>query len=151
MKVKLNDLVDAIEFHSDESKSFIHLKTGEIYLITDEAICIAENDDRNYPDWMKDLIKITKDYLENENDYLALPSQYEVNEYQIMEDFASNLENQDKTDKLLFCLRGKGAFRRFKDAVILLDIDKEWYSYRDERYQQFAREWCEVNEIALEE
>ncbi len=147
MKVKLNDLVDAIEFHSDEAQSFIHFKSGEIYRITDEAIRIAEDDDRNYPDWMQDDMKIAKDYLENENDYRALPSQYEVNEYQIMEDFASNLEDEDKTNKLL----GKGVFRRFKDAVILLDIDKEWYSYRDERYQQFAREWCEVNEIALEE
>jgi len=150
MKVKLKDLVETIEFHSDESQSFIHLKTGEIYQITDEEINIAEDND-DYPDWQKDNIEIAKDYLKNENDYLSLPSQYEVNEYQIMEDFVSNLKDERMANQLLECLRGKGAFRRFKDNVILLGVDKEWYNYKDERYNQFAREWCETNEIAFEE
>jgi len=150
MKVKLSDLVEAIEFHSDEARSFIHLKKGEIYLISDEAIRIAEDDDHDYPDWQKEDVKIAKDYLDNENDYLSLPSQYEVNEHQIMEDFISNLEDEKIAGQLSISLRGKGAFRRFKDNVILLGIDKEWYQFRDERYKEFAVEWCEENEIALE-
>ena len=149
MKVKLNDLVEAIEFQSDESQSFIHLKTGEIYLISNEAIHIAEDDGDDYPDWQEGDIKIAKDYLENENDYLALPSQHEANEYQMMEYFAANIDDEKIAGQLLISLQGKGAFRRFKDSVILLGIDKEWYKFRDEKYKQFASEWCEENKIDL--
>ena len=150
VKIKLNDIIEAIEFQSDEARSFIHVKTGEIHLITDEAIHIVENDDHDYPDWQKDDIKIAKDYLENEKDYLSLPSQYEVNEYQIMEDFVTNLEDERIAGLLSICLRGKGAFRRFKESVVLLGIDKEWYQFKDERYKAFAVEWCEENDVALE-
>jgi hypothetical protein len=50
----------------------------------------------------------------------------------------------------LTSLQGKGAFRRFKDNVILLGIEKDWYSFRDERYKQFAIEWCQENDILWE-
>lgn len=149
--VKLADLIDAIEFHSDELQSFIHLKSGEICLISEGAISIAEDEDGSYPEWQKEDIKTAKDYLENSNDYLSLPSQHDANEYQMMEDFASNLEDEKMAGQLLISLRGKGAFRRFKDSVILLGIDNEWYSFRDERYKQFTIEWCKENEINLKD
>jgi hypothetical protein len=88
--------------------------------------------------------------LDNENDYLSLPSQYEANEYQMMEDFVSNVEDEKIAGQWSISLRGKGAFRRFKDSVILFGIDKEWYQFKNEKYKEFAVEWCEENGIALE-
>lgn len=145
MKVNFKDLVDALEFHVDESTSFIHLKTGEIYLISDEEINHAENDSCDYPDWQKDNIEIAKDYLKNESDYLAIPSQYDVDEYRMMEDFASQIEDQTKSEQLFICLRGKGAFRRFKDQLIRSEIENDWYQFKREKYEEFAKEWCEAN------
>ena len=111
---------------------------------------IAE-DDGSCPEWQKEDIKIAKHYLENSDDYLTLSSQHDADEYKMMEDFATNLEDEKNAGQLLISLRGKGAFRRFKDNVILLGIDKEWYAFRDARYKQFALEWCEENNVALEE
>jgi hypothetical protein len=31
----------------------------------------------------------------------------------------------------LNALNGKGAFRRFKDAVIRFNVEKEWYKFKD--------------------
>ncbi len=151
IKIKLTDLIDAIEFHSDESQSFINLKSGEICLISAEELHSAEEDDHDYPEWQTENIKVAKHYLENPDDYLSLPSQHDVDEYRIMEDFTSNLEDEKMTGQLLISLRGKGAFRRFKDSVILLGIDKEWYKFRDERYKQFAIDWCAENKINLKD
>lgn len=151
MKVKLNDLMDAIDFQSNESRSLFHVKTGEIYFITDEIMYIAENDGHNFSDWQEDDIKIAKDYLENEKDYLCLPSQQEAREYQMMEEFALSIEDEKITKQLLICLQGKGAFRRFKNSIILLGIDKAWYAFRDEKYKKFIVKWCEENSLVLEE
>jgi hypothetical protein len=151
IKVKLTDLIDAIEFHSDMGESFINLKTGEICFISEEAINYVEDDEaRSYPEWMEEGIKIAKHYQENPDGYLSLPTQYEVDEYRMMEDFAENLEDEKMAGQLLITLKGQGAFRRFKDSVILLGIEKDWYKFRDERYKQFAIEWSKENEIALE-
>src|SRR3990167_7927988 len=151
IEIKIRDLIEAIESHSDELQSVIHLKSGKICLISEEAVNIAEEDDDDYPEWQKEDIEIAKHYFENESDYLSLPTQHDVNEYRIMEDYASSLEDEKIAGQLLISLRGKGAFSRFKDSVILLGIDKEWYKFRDERYKQFAIEWCKDNEISLKD
>jgi hypothetical protein len=42
-------------------------------------------------------------------------------------------------------LRGRGAFRRFKDLAGEIGLLDGWYAYRDERYEALARAWCEEN------
>lgn len=150
IKVKLSELIDAIEFYSDMSKSFIHLKTGKICFLSEEAINISEDDDPNFSELEEEEIRIAKDYQANPNDFLSLPSQYDVNEYRMMEDFAANLKDE-MAGQILISLRGQGAFRRFKDSVILLGIEEDWHTFRNERYKQFVIEWCADNEINLEE
>ncbi|HEU5281739.1 MAG TPA: UPF0158 family protein, partial [Gammaproteobacteria bacterium] len=112
MKIKLNDLLEALEFQSDEHHFFIHLKTGEVVLLSDEAMQLAEDGNDDFLDWQEEDVAVAKDYLENEDDYLAVPSKQEVNEYQMMEAFALNIGDEKTRDQLLSCLRGKGAFRR---------------------------------------
>lgn len=47
-------------------------------------------------------------------------------------------------------IRGKGAFRRFKDCLFDLGMEQEWYKYRDACYEKIAREWCEKHGITAE-
>lgn len=47
--------------------------------------------------------------------------------------------------------RGKGAFRRFKDRLYDFDLQEKWYKYRDDCYEQIARDWCERFGIEIEE
>ena len=48
-------------------------------------------------------------------------------------------------------IRGKGAFRRFKDRLYDFDLQEKWYKYRDDCYEQIARDWCERFGIEIEE
>ena len=47
-------------------------------------------------------------------------------------------------------IRGKGAFRRFKNTIRYLGIEDEWYQYQASEYRRKAIEWCEKNELEYE-
>ena len=76
-------------------------------------------------------------------DYLALPDQYDLDEYRMMEDFSISLSDQDVGNRLHRAIKGRGAFRRFKDAINRFGIEDDWYRFRDERIKEIARYWCD--------
>ena len=44
LRVKLSDLIEGMDFQSDERSSFLNLTTGEVVSITDEELRAAESD-----------------------------------------------------------------------------------------------------------
>lgn len=78
---------------------------------------------------------------------IILPTQYEINEYQIMEDFIETIENEEISNNLQRLIQGKGAFRRFKDYCFDVNIIQDWYKFKEEKYKQIAIEWCEQNDL----
>ena len=42
-------------------------------------------------------------------------------------------------------IRGRGAFRRFRQLVERLDILDDWYKYKEKEQRKLAIEWCEEN------
>ena len=78
---------------------------------------------------------------------IILPTQYEINEYQMMEDFIETIENMDIKNNLQRLIQGKGAFRRFKDYCAEMDIIQDWYDFRDKKYKEIAIGWCKQNEL----
>jgi len=84
-------------------------------------------------------------------DYIPLPGQYDINEYRIMEEFIYELPAGKNQDVLARTLQGRGAFRRFKDKLYDLNLEKHWYQYREEAYEKIARQWCERHKIDIVE
>ena len=84
-------------------------------------------------------------------DYIPLPGQYDINEYRIMEEFIYELPAGKNQDVLARVIQGRGAFRRFKDKLYDLNLEKQWYQYRDEIYEKIARQWSERHKIDLVE
>ena len=76
-----------------------------------------------------------------------LPTQYEINEYQIIVDFIDSIENPETKSNLQRIIQGKGAFRRFKDYCFEINIIQDWYKYKEEKYKEIAIEWCKQNEL----
>ena len=64
-----------------------------------------------------------------------------------MKNFCNSLENEEIKDKLLATIKGKGAFRRFKDNIYEFGIEDKWYEYREKAYREIAINWCETNNI----
>ena len=125
---KLSEIVEYIDMGSDDAESFYNELTGEFYYYH-EGFTDDERD------------------LDEEEGWLRLPNQREADEYRMMSDFSSTVRNARKREQLEIALSGRGAFRRFKDAVSREGIDNEWYVFRDKRYLAFARNWCEGNGI----
>jgi hypothetical protein len=150
IKVRLKDIVDELEIQSEESRSLLNIKTGEILIVTSEDLRAAEDEEPfdHLPEWEQENRIVIIDVVENFENYIELPTKYEVNEYDIMEDFCLTVSDPRKQDSLLRAIRGKGAFRRFKDKIIDFEIEDQWYSYRDERFKQIAIEWCKDNNIS---
>ncbi|WP_227940360.1 UPF0158 family protein [Alkalihalobacillus deserti] len=149
IQVKIKDIIEEMEIQFEESRSLLNIKTGEIVLVTSEDLRAVE-DEKSFdhlPEWEQENKMIAIDVVENFENYIELPTKYEVNEYEIMDDFCLTVSDQRKQDSLLRAIRGKGAFRRFKDKIIDFEIEDQWYSYRDERFKQIAIEWCQDNNI----
>lgn len=149
MKVKLEQIIEGMEMQSEESRSFLNLKTGEVVYVSREVLTIAEDDDEytHLPEWQQDELEIAKTIVFTINEYASLPSSFDINEYDMMEDFCYSLSNDKNRDILLDSIRGKGAFRRFKDNVEHLGISDKWYAFRDQKYKEIAIEFCKSKNL----
>lgn len=147
-RVALSAIIDGIECQTDESTSFLNRTTGEVVTITDDEFSAAESGDEpdSLSDWDEEMLAVARAATESE-EYLPLPTRYDVDEYRIMERFAHGLENDQVRFSLLDTLRGRGAFRRFKDMSRALGVIDEWYRYRDAALEEIAIEWCQDHGI----
>ena len=82
---------------------------------------------------------------------IILPTQYEINEYQIMVDFIDTINNFEVKNNLQRLIQGKGAFRRFKDYCFQTNIIQAWYDFKEQKYKEIAINWCKQNELRYKE
>ena len=85
----LDDLIDALEMQSDSLYAFLDRETGEVEEISEEFLSLAEAEPDEIdllPDWQKEVAKLAI-RIQNTDRYLALPSQFDVHEWNIMNDF----------------------------------------------------------------
>ena len=78
---------------------------------------------------------------------IILPTQYEINEYQIMADFIDTINHLEIKNNLQRLIQGKGAFRRFKDYCFETNIIQDWYDFKEQKYKEIAINWCKQNEL----
>jgi hypothetical protein len=153
LRVKLSDLIEGMDFQSDERSAFLNLNTGEVVSITDEELRAAEQDApplEDFPDWQHDALRMARDIVETDS-YLPLPPTFDIHEYSIMERFCLSVDDEDMRDDLCDAIRGRGAFRRFKDRLQLYGMAEEWYQYRDAALREIAMAWCEAHGITYTE
>ena len=148
LPVKLRDVVDQMDVISDEHSAYLNKRTGELITLSMEELSAAEEEEdlEDYPEWQRELILEAREVMDSD-DYLALPSKFDIHEYQIMENFCSSVEDPQVRDLLLRQIRGSGAFRRFKDTIYSFGIEKDWYAFRDAEFERIAIDWLEENEI----
>jgi len=145
IRVRLSAIVEGMEMQSDEMTSYLHRSTGRVLTVSEEALRAAEDDDE---EWVEaEELADARSVLAGEDEYLALPDRFEIDEYRMMERFATGLDDAAARDAALVALRGRGAFRYFKDTVHRLGLAPAWYAHRDNAYLDVARAWCEARGI----
>ena len=128
--VNLEDIVNAIyEVQSD---------TQIYYYIPGERLVYVRNGVCNDPEFPS-----TFDVEDYAGDLIALPDQYERQDYRMMQDFIDEKADDQAADWLTNAIRGKGAFHRFKVTLERFDLLDDWYDYQERRYRELAVSWCE--------
>jgi len=148
-QVKLQDILDGMQFQSDEITAYLHRPTGRVIAVSEEALQAAE-EGTGADDVEEFELADARGIVEGGDDYLALPDRFEIDEYRMMERFAAGVTDPATQAELDDALRGRGAFRRFKDAVRRLGLLEGWYSHRDRGYEEVARAWCDAHGIMVE-
>ncbi|MBK7893943.1 MAG: hypothetical protein IPJ90_03445 [Anaerolineaceae bacterium] len=147
--IRLKDFVQEMEAVGDEIKVFLNSRTGEFVTLSTEELSAAEEgkDLENFPEWQREVIQQADEVLFS-SDYRELPTKFEIHEYKIMESFCYSVEDEALRRRLLNGIRGRGAFRYFKDVIYEFGIEEEWYQFREQAFKEIAIDWLESNKIA---
>lgn len=135
IKVPLSLIVNAIEMASDEWNQYLDIEKMEVVSLPEYPFA-SEYDEEEQE--LADLIDAEWNVR-----FFGLPSKYDIHEYSIMEDFIWSLPEGHMQDVLENAIRGKGAFRRFRDSIIRYGVEQDWYDFQIEAYRKLAVEWCE--------
>lgn len=149
LPVKLKDVVDGLQAAGEEQMQYLDRRTGEIVMVTNEEMKAAEVDEliSECPEWQREAILKAREILNSDTDFTQLPDQFDIHEYQIMEDFCLSLKNRRIGDELRWLIKGSGAFRRFKNAIYRMGVDKAWYEFRQREFERIAIEWLQAEGI----
>ena len=115
MKIKLEQVIEAIETANEAFIYFYDTQTGETVYLQDEMIT-GERDEA-----LEELIEISP-----RGRFLRFPTKYDIHEYSIMESFIESLPSGAARQELAHAIHGKGAFRRFKNGIYYHHIEQQW-------------------------
>lgn len=171
LKLDLSDLVEAFEDASPEIGRFLDLETGQVIVITDEVreelnkiytLVYGKSGEektpfdealrrRNLPDWQQAML-VEADQIEQGfgERYIRVPQADSRAAYQDMEAFIETVPDPRLANLLEYAIRGRGAFRRFKDVLADHPRDRErWFVFKDQQLRQRILEWLAEEEIEV--
>jgi hypothetical protein len=170
LKIDLSELEFALDNGSYEISFYLDIETGAVVVTNEEASNQLDNiyetyydentqsmdwervfEEENLHDWQLEEVKkayqVKSFYGER---FIEIPMSDSHEGYRDMEAFIDSVKNPILQERLEYAIRGRGAFRFFKD--VLLDFPKErerWFKFKQERLRQRAINWLESEEITL--
>ena len=141
MEVNLKDVIEAIEFEGELLKHFYNKNTGVIMYVEDSSTASYKAEDvsrlEEFEEWEQELILALHDLKENPHIYIQLPDETELDEYNMMCNFAKGEEK----------LELKSTLREMKEEIENKGYLNEWYDYRENIEHNIAKNWCIRNNI----
>ncbi len=126
----LSQLVEALEDNSPEAGWWLDPKSGEFHYWNDQ---FDSEVDSPHPE---------------EADYLYIEPIGSREAYGDMEDFIALLGSGQAPDRLSRAIEGRGAFRRFKDALFEYpELPRQWSAFHDHRMKKRAIEWLQDHSL----
>jgi hypothetical protein len=125
LQVALDELAGALEGDPVQDPGYLDLRTGEVVpgFMTD-PMWVGEDDAR--------------DVDEEADDHLALPMVESRSAWHDMAVFAERAD-QPLRDRLERALRGRGAFRGFRDELARAEVLRDFHAFSDDRQRGRAR------------
>ena len=103
----IKQVIQAIEEANEVFTSFWDTKTGKtVYLADPLTTDMTEEDEA-----------LAAEMENTPERFLRFPTKYKIHQYRMMEAFIDRLSSGKVQEELAYAIRGKGAFRRFKQSV----------------------------------
>lgn len=107
MTIPLKQVIQAIEEANEVFTSFWDTKTGKTVYLADPLMT----------DMTEEGKALAAEIENTPERFLRFPTKYEIHQYRMMEAFIDRLSPGKTQEELAYAIRGKGAFRRFKQSV----------------------------------
>lgn len=146
--VSLRAVVAEMDLPNDDWTAYLNRRTGELVTVTDEEASAVEDETgtEGSGDWEDEQLQKVREVLASD-EYLQLPTKFDIDEYRIMEHFCLQVEDSAARDDLVRAIKGSGAFGRFKATAQRHGLIDPWYAWRDRAFDEIAVAWLEENGI----
>lgn len=154
LPVSLQAVIDEMDMQNDMVHGYVNRKTGELICITEEDEWLLEKiDNEEYaeeiedlPAWQQEMVPKIREVL-NSEDFIPLPTSFDIHEYSIMERFCHTVEDPGIKDELFTGIRGRGAFRMFKELIFRHGIRDDWFAYKNQALKTIAADFLKAQNI----
>jgi len=148
--VSLKSLVQEFQLLNDASTVYLDKRTAEFFSLTDDIEFMMSSNVENLLPWEQEVVAAAREAESSEN-YVPLPSKYDLDEYGIMADFCFALEDEDLRAEFKEAIQGRGAFRRFRNLVQHHRVEKTWDEFESRALAELGREWLKENKLSFKE
>lgn len=153
MAVKLKKVAEELEIVMEEYLAFFDRETYEVIRFPpgmyDEVEMGKPYETRK--DWLDEDWESAEMVVHNEERFVELPSKWDIHDYEIIEAFSYSIKDEQVRRQVLNAIRGRGAFRRFREHIEYQGLLEDWYKYKSDWYAEIAREWCKEHDILYKE
>jgi hypothetical protein len=143
-QVSLRRIADTLEEISPDVEAYLDVSSGSTYLLQVDSFSLR--DDEEEAAWFGEGCARRYEIVDSER-FASMPDSHDIHEYAIMESFCMAQREAAVRDEMQNVIRGRGAFRRFKDQAIRFGIIEDWFRYRRREFERIAREWLEEKSI----
>jgi predicted nucleotidyltransferase len=169
LKLDLEQLIYAFEDASWMTNYYLDLETGQVVMISDDTRRqleeIYEEADDAEVEAGFDLAEVLRQSDLHEwqqqalleagqveagcgSRYIEVPTAESHEGYRDMEDFIFTVRDERLQERLWGAIRGRGAFRRFKDVLAYHPRERErWFEFQEERLRERVLDWLESEGI----
>lgn len=138
MSVDFQDVVDALQMLGEDERNYYDCQLDELVYLSSEEFAFQSREG------------LAEEIEEDETGrFILLPTYFDFNPYDFMVAYIEQLPDDDLSDRLSRAIRGRGAFRHFKDELDRSDRLENWYAFESKCCQALALEWCRENEIVI--
>ncbi len=139
------EVVSVTEETRQQLEGLFEMTEAETIEVINEAIQTEQ-----VPEWQKELLHSAAlvEFGFNTR-FVAIPQADSREGYEDMEAFIEAVSQPHLQEVLQVAIRGKGAFRRFKDVLATYPQERErWFQFHDERLHQRVLDWLATEGIS---
>ncbi|MBQ0064200.1 MAG: hypothetical protein KBT48_00385 [Firmicutes bacterium] len=129
----IEDLAEAFEDMDASWKGYVNTEKGEIVFVP-----LSEDERQTFTKEELDAF----DEIPFLEEYVSLPEQKDLREYDIMEQYTDDLLNTGYKQRLYHALHNGKPFRNFRSQIRYLGLEEDYNHYRYIVYTALARKFC---------